>query len=132
VSSNDHTRFDPRAFFEVLLPAIFAERQAKLGQVDGVLQFYLMGEKDHAWFANLGDGSSAIFEGEAEAADLVLAIDEALVLPLITGELDVESALESESLQVAGEQELLEGLAEALSESITGMGILYASVRGGQ
>ncbi len=122
-------KFDPAGFFEVLLPALLLDRQAAFASLDAVIQFYLMGPTDRAYYLDLTQRPPAVFPGETRYADLTIAIAEELVLPLIAGTLDVREALAAETLQVAGEASVLEGLAAALDGGLSGMDILYASVR---
>jgi hypothetical protein len=119
--------FEPRAFFDVVLPGVLLER--RVARVGDVIQWYLMGDaEDLAFVCDLSADPAQVYEGEADDPALRIAIDEACVLPLIAGDLDVAKALADEDLQVQGELDVLRRLSELLADGITGMGLLYASV----
>jgi hypothetical protein len=120
--------FAPETFFETLLPAMLAEKREAAARLDRVVQFYIMGERDRAWFADL-TGEPEVQEGEHEAPDLCIAIRDHLVLELAAGTLDVEKALAEEDLQLLGDVEVLQGLADIFSAGLSGMDVMYASVR---
>jgi ubiquinone biosynthesis protein UbiJ len=121
--------FEPRSFFEVLLPALLHEREAAAVRIDAVVQFYLMGTVDLAWYADLTQMPVGVVAGEHESPDLTVAVAAHRVLALATGNLQVPEALADESLQVAGDRRVLQALAELFQGGFTGMGIRYAAVR---
>jgi hypothetical protein len=123
------TAFEPQSFFEVLLPAMLLERREAAAKVGGVIQFFVTGVSDRAWYADLTDSPPEVFAGEHAAPDVWLAIADRHVLPMILGDLDVEAALADGSLEVQGDAAVLEGLQQIFASGMTGMGILYAGVR---
>jgi hypothetical protein len=124
------SRFEPRAFFEVLLPALLLEKGQAATALGSVIQFYLTSpEADEAWYADLSSYPPEVVAGTVESPDASLAIASHLVLPLVTGELDVTAALAAGDLELHGDAAALEGLGKLFTAGLTGMGILYASVQ---
>jgi len=101
-------------FFNLLLPAIL-ENHPEAARLNGIIQFLIMGRPDRAYALNLIEIPPRVEIGENEAADLWIAIDQELVIPMIVGELNVAAAIEDDRLQVTGEVALLSELSQLLA-----------------
>lgn len=122
--------FDPPALFEVLLPAILADLGARARDVDGVVQFDLAAaEEARSWFLDLSEGRAEVVEGEHEAPDVSVFLEAALVLPMLTGALDVEAAIERGEIDVAGDPAVLGRLARAMTGGMSALSVRLGDAR---
>lgn len=121
--------FDSARFFDVVLPAMLAEKRHAAARIGGVVQFHLVrGETSCGYVLDGSVDAPTVVEGEDAHADVVLTIDERLVLPLIHDALDVEQALASGLLALHGDLGVWERVSALFGSAFSGMGALYASV----
>ena len=104
------------------MPAILADLGGLAQGVDGIVQFDLAGERrPRSWFLDFTGDRPGVVEGEHEAPDVCVFLEEDLVLPMLSGALDVDRAMETGALDVYGDRAVLARLARALSGGISAL-----------
>lgn len=101
-------------------------------RIAGVLQFHLAaGAETRSWYVDFGPSPPVVLEAQHPAPTLTLTLDEAEVVPLLTGTLELEAALARGTIAVEGEVSVLERWLEVMSGQLSGMRTRYAAVRAG-
>jgi hypothetical protein len=112
--------FKPAALFEVLLPAILNELGPATRQVGAVVQLDLLSDSDYRTFhVDFAQFPAVLVEGEHPAPHLAISLEAAVVLPMLTGELDVELALEDGEIEIAGDPAVLERLSALFGSGLS-------------
>ncbi|MBI5511556.1 MAG: SCP2 sterol-binding domain-containing protein [Deltaproteobacteria bacterium] len=103
--------FQPELALEVLLSAVMAAHGEATLRVDAVFQLVLAGGPEMVLSVDCTCVPAEIRRGPHDGAELTLVLHRDRLLPLLSGELDVERACDTGELEVTGDPEVLSRLA---------------------
>ena len=82
------------------------------------------------WYVDFRRDRPEVLAGEHDAPDVQILLDEDVVLPLLTGTLNLETALERGDVGVDGDPGVLARLSELMTSGVSGMETQYLRFSG--
>lgn len=121
--------FEASGFFDVLLPSILRDLGSATYTVDGVVVFDVAeGTRISTWHIDFRNAMPSVAKGDHPQPDVSILMDASVLLPILLGRLEVDSAIERGDIDVDGSPEVLERLSQLLGGSIRGIEAQYLRV----
>jgi hypothetical protein len=118
-------------FADVLLPAMLDELGPLCAKVSAVVQLYVTGDSEDLARVVTLDTAPNVATGVDVNADLILALDEAVLTPLLAGTLDIDQALANGAIDADGDLDVLARIASVFSAGSSPLSIRLRAMTAG-
>ena len=104
-----------KTLFEVVFRSLVEGRKAQAGSVDAYVMFTIFGDEEGIWTFDLRkDGAHDVLVGKVEDPGLHIMLASDFLDQFLTGNFDVEDAIQKDKLGIRGEKRVFDAFATFL------------------